>query len=189
VTSPPVVLLDACVLYPAPLRDLLMWLGNNGLIAARWSSKILEEWVENLLENRPDLQRERLARTCSEMNRAIPDALVPDYESIIQDVSLPDVDDRHVLAAAIVAGAEVILTLNLKDFPKSALPPAIQAIAPDAFLSQLFDEFPESFLSTMQEHRRTLRKPSKTAEQYLATLAASGLSELVRKAGAFKDSI
>jgi len=106
--------LDACVLYPAPLRDLLMWSASTGLFAVRWSADILNEWTENLLRNRPDLKRARLERTCDEMNRAVPDAMVTDFESLVPMLTLPDADDRHVLAAAIACNAEVILTLNRK---------------------------------------------------------------------------
>ena len=65
-------MLDACVLYPAPLRDLLMWSASTGLFSARWSADILAEWTENLLRNRPDLKRDRLDRTCAEMNKPSP---------------------------------------------------------------------------------------------------------------------
>lgn len=181
-TESPIVVYDACVLYPAPLRDLLMWLAKNGLIAARWSDRILSEWVESLLVNRPDLKRERLIRTCSEMNRAVPDAMVTGYESLIESMTLPDADDRHVLAAAVTAGASVILTTNLKDFPADQLPAGIVAAAPDFFLSQLFAVYPEEILETMREHRQQLQKPSKTVEEYLATLSANGLVRLMEMA-------
>ena len=187
--SRPTVIYDACVLYSAPLRDLLMWLAKNGLIAARWSEQILEEWVAALLANRPDLQRERLQRTCSEMNRAIPDAIVSGYESLIDALTLPDPDDRHVVAAARVAAAEFILTWNLKDFPAESLPVGMQVISPDAFLSRLFDDNMELFVETMKEHRQMLKKPTKTAEEYFATLTSIGLVEFVRKAERFADEI
>ena len=175
----PIVVYDACVLYPAPLRDLLMWLAKNGLIAARWSERILSEWVENLLLNRSDLKRERLLRTCSEMNRAIPDAMITGYEPLIETITLPDVDDRHVVATAIAAEASVILTANLKDFPATQLPAGIFAIAPDAFLCDLFGQRPGEVLETMREHRQFLRKPTKTTEEYLSTLVSNGLSSFV----------
>jgi len=179
VSESPIVVFDACVLYPAPLRDLLMWLSKNGLIAARWSDLILAEWVENLLANRIDLKRERLLRTCSEMNRAIPDALVTGYDPLIDSITLPDVDDRHVVAVAMTAGASVILTLNLKDFPAGQLPTGVVAAAPDPFLCELFQHRPGEVLETMREHRSMLRKPSKTVDEYLATLTANGLVSLV----------
>jgi predicted nucleic acid-binding protein len=177
---PCVVVFDACVLYPAPLRDLLMWLSKNGLISPRWSDEILMEWVENLLHNRPDLKRERLLRTCAEMNRAVPDSLTTDYEGLIEGVTLPDVDDRHVVAVALRSQAGVILTWNLKDFPSDKLPNGIIALSPDSFLTDLFRDSPEEVVETMREHRSMLTRPEKSAEEYLATFEANGLSSFVR---------
>lgn len=114
------------------------------------------------------------------MNRAIPDAMVSGYEHLIDTITLPDENDRHVVAAAIVAEASVILTANLKDFPPSHLPDGIVALAPDPFLCELFDLHPDEVLETMREHRQTLQKPSKTVEEYLSTLSANGLILLVQ---------
>lgn len=74
--SPFTAVYDACVLYPAPLRDFLMWLGLSGRFRARWSQTIHEEWKRNLLVNRPDLTKEQVDRTSNLMDRAIPDGLV-----------------------------------------------------------------------------------------------------------------
>lgn len=113
----PVALLDANVLYPARLRDLLIRLAINGLYQARWSEQILDECFDNLLENRPDLTQEQLARTRRLMTTALPDASVTGYEDRIAGLDLPDPDDRHVLAAAVTAGASLLVTYNLDDFP------------------------------------------------------------------------
>lgn len=99
--SPFTAVYDACVLYPAPLRDFLMWLGLSGRFRARWSQAIHEEWKRNLLINRPDLTRVQVDRTSDLMDRAIPDGLVEGYEALVAGLTLPDPDDRHVLAAAI----------------------------------------------------------------------------------------
>ena len=95
------VLYDACVLYPAPLRDLLMWLSITDLFRARWTDQILDEWSRSLMVNRPDLKPEQIERTRSLMNQSTLDCLVTGYEDLIQGLQLPDPDDRHVLAAAI----------------------------------------------------------------------------------------
>ncbi len=96
-----VVLYDACVLHPAPVRDLLIRLGRTGLVRARWSAPILDECFRSILERRPDLLPEALARSRQLMTEAIPDCIVSDFESLIEGLSLPDANDRHVLAAAI----------------------------------------------------------------------------------------
>src|ERR1051326_3804740 len=98
-----IVVYDSCVLYPAPLRDLLIRLAQTGLYRARWTDTIHEEWIKNLLEARPDLPRAQLERTRQLMNAAVRDCLITDYEERIDSLTLPDPDDRHVLAAAIEA--------------------------------------------------------------------------------------
>src|SRR5438045_1156639 len=131
----PTVILDACVLYPAPLRDLLLWLAVTGLYRPRWTEMIHQEWMENLLKARPDLLRDRLERTRDLMNQAVPDCLVLGHEGLINGLSLPDPHDRHVLAAAIHGGAEGIVTYNLADFPATALTAhGILAQHPDDFI-------------------------------------------------------
>lgn len=127
-------LYDACVLYPAPLRDLLMRLALTDLFRARWTDQIHDEWIRNLLANRADLTAEQLERTRTLMNSHVRDCLVTGYEPLIEGLALPDPDDRHVLGAAIRACASVIVTFNLKDFPANVLEPlGVERQHPDAF--------------------------------------------------------
>ena len=113
-TARPIVVYDANVLYPAQLRDLLMRLAVAGLVRAHWSDQIHEEWMENVLSNRPDLRQEQLERTRALMERALPSARIEGYEQHMASVSLPDPDDRHVVAAAIEIETEIIVTFNLR---------------------------------------------------------------------------
>ena len=108
-----VVVYDAAVLYPAPLRDLLLRVARTGLVRAHWTEQILDECFRNILANRPDLSVASLARTRELMNQAIPDVIVTGYQSLIDGLTLPDPDDRHVLAAAIRAEAQVIVTCHI----------------------------------------------------------------------------
>jgi predicted nucleic acid-binding protein len=119
------VVYDACVLYPNVLRDLLIRVAIGHKVRAHWTDQILDEVFENLIENRPDLDRVRLARTRVLMGKALPDAKVTGYESLVPALELPDPDDRHVLAAAIRAGAQMIVTSNLKGFRQSACLPSL----------------------------------------------------------------
>jgi hypothetical protein len=96
------VIYDASVLYPAPLRDFLMWLALTDLFKARWTEEIHQEWIRNVLKNRPDLTFPQLDRTKNLMNANVRDALVIGYESLISGLDLHDLNDRHVLAAAIL---------------------------------------------------------------------------------------
>jgi PIN domain len=139
-SSPFTAVYDACVLYPAPLRDFLMWLGLSGRFRARWSAQIHDEWKRNLLVNRPDLTATQLDRTSGLMDLAIPDALVTGHEVLVEGLSLPDPDDRHVLAAAIRCHASVIVTFNERDFPADVLESfGLEAQHPDLFVENLFD--------------------------------------------------
>ena len=132
--SPYPVVLDACVLYPSLLRDLLIRLGLKGLYQPKWSAHIRDEWQRNLLEDRHDLTLAQVQRTDQLMNMALPDAMVIGYEKLIESIILPAPDDRHVVAAAVRCNAELVVTFNLKDFPaetKSELGP--EALHPDEF--------------------------------------------------------
>jgi predicted nucleic acid-binding protein len=169
--SPFTVIYDACVLYPAPLRDFLMWLGLSGQFRARWSTEIHEEWKRNLLLNRPDLTREQVDRTSALMDKAIPDGLVTDYEALVAGLELPDADDRHVLAAAIRCQASVIVTFNDKDFPSAALEPfGIEAQHPDEFVENLFDLDPAAVVAAAQRQRAQLKNPVMDVDRYLEML-------------------
>ncbi|WP_164104374.1 PIN domain-containing protein [Candidatus Laterigemmans baculatus] len=131
-------LYDACVLYPAPLRDLLMRLALTELFRARWTNQIHDEWIRNVLADRPDLTAEQLERTRELMNAHVRDCLVIDYEDMIEGLDLPDRDDRHVLAAAIRTRASVIVTFNLSDFPPAYLAKhGLEAQHPDEFITHL----------------------------------------------------
>jgi len=92
---------DACVLYPAPLRDLLMYLTGSDLFQARWTDEIHDEWMRSILKNNPEVSHENLDRTRRLMDAYVDDCLVTGYESLIETLKLPDPNDRHVLAAAI----------------------------------------------------------------------------------------
>lgn len=185
--SPFTAVYDACVLYPAPLRDFLMWLGLSGRFRARWSAQIHEEWKRNLLRNRSDLTVGQLDRTSALMDRAIPDGLVTDHESLIDGLSLPDRDDRHVLAAAIRCNASVIVTFNQKDFPAAALAPfGVEAQHPDEFIDNLFDLDPAAVVSAAQRQRAQLKQPKMDVGCYLDVLLRQGLVQTVKSLSTYR---
>lgn len=179
--SPYPVVLDACVLYPAILRDLLMHLGLAGLYQPKWSEVIHDEWRRNLLLQRSDINPEALARTTDLMNLALPDANVTGFETLIEGISLPDPDDRHVLAVAIRSNADVIVTLNLKDFPSGVLAGfGIEALHPDDFISDLFDLNHSVALNAVRLQRNALKNPPMTTEEFLEMLLKQGLPMTVK---------
>ncbi|KSQ21705.1 PIN domain-containing protein [Pseudomonas aeruginosa] len=172
---------DANVLYPAPLRDFLMHLALTGVYRARWSAQIHDEWKRNLLAKREDLTREQVDRTSALMDKAVPDALVTDYESLVGSLDLPDVDDRHVLAAAIKCNASVIVTFNLKDFPEKILRDFdIQALHPDEFIADIWDIDQAAVLQAAQCQRASLKNPPHTAQEYLDKMLQQQLPESVK---------
>lgn len=178
---------DACVLYPAPLRDFLMWLGLSGRFRARWSPQIHDEWKRSLLRDRSDLTVEQLNRTSDLMDQAIPDALVVGHEAIAENLRLPDPDDRHVLAAAIRCGASVIVTFNEKDFPADALEPfGIEAQHPDLFIDNLFDLDPAAVIAAAQRQRGQLKNPPMTVDAYLDVLLRQGLAQTTQALSGYR---
>ena len=167
---------DANVLYPAQLRNLLMYLAVPGIFRGRWSEHVREEWISNLLDSRPDLTRVQLERTRRLMNLHVPDALVTGYEQLIPALTLPDPNDRHVLAAAIRGGASVIVTNNLRDFPEDVLEKyEIDVQTPDEFIMHLIGLYPAEVCAAAEEHRTSLRNPSMSREEYLEMLHRQGL--------------
>jgi hypothetical protein len=170
--------LDACVLYPAPVRDLMLSLSVAGLFRARWTEHIHDEWTRNLLAQRPELDPKAVQRTRQLMDQAVPDCLIGGYEPLIGSLALPDPDDHHVLAAAIVGHADAIVTFNLKDFPdEAAQRHGIEILHPDDFLMSQYDLDAVQLLTTVKEIRTRLKNPPLTAAAYLDRLEAIGLPQ------------
>jgi predicted nucleic acid-binding protein len=187
-SSPFTAVFDACVLYPAPLRDFLMWLALSGRFRARWTALIHDEWTRNLLKNRPELDPENLKRTVELMDKAVPDALVTGHEVLIEGLNLPDPDDRHVLAAAIRCGASVIVTFNERDFPEAQLAPfGIEVQHPDEFIDNLFDLDQAAVVAAAQKQRSTLKNPPIDADRYLEILQKQGLIRTVKDLVGFRS--
>ena len=173
-------LLDANVLYPAPLRDLLMQLAVTDLFRAKWTADIHREWIDALLENQPQRSRADLERTRDLMNQHTRDCLVTEYEPLIESLVLPDPDDRHVLAAAIAGRCDVIVTHNLKDFPEDVLVRfGIEAQHPDEFLCNHLNLAPGVFCGAVQKVRRRLQNPPYGVDEYLDNLTRQGLAATV----------
>ena len=170
-----VVFLDANVLYPFRMRDALFRFAEAGLFRARWSQDVIEEWRGALIRNKPQL-RESVERQVLAMNAAFPEACVTGYDSLIQALHLPDADDRHVLAAAIVADAEHIVTENLKDFPPQALDPfGISAVTADDFLESTFEAHTPDAVAALRTMRRAYSAPPMTPREFIFDLQTRGL--------------
>lgn len=182
------VLYDACVLYPAPLRSLLMYLAITDLFRARWTDAIHEEWMRNVQKDYPDITRPKAERIRDLMNAHVRDCLVSGYEDLIPALALPDPDDRHVLAAAIRAGANIIVTINLSDFPEETLTKyGIEAQHPDEFIRHLLELAPAVVCGAAKEQRESLKNPPMTVEQYLQCLERQGLAQTVATLRTFAE--
>ena len=183
---PPVVVLDACVLYPAALRDLLMWLAAGGVIRAHWTNEIHEEWMRNVAQDFA-VPRRVLERVRELMDRAAGDALIQRYRYHQRWFPNTDPKDRHVAAAALSArklsGATsvTIMTWNVKHFIQKELSAlGLRVENPDAFLCRLLADSPEDVTAAFMRMRDNLRNPPKTSRECADTLAAQGLTKFAR---------
>jgi PIN domain len=153
-----------------------MELAASGLFKAKWTETIHEEWIRNVLKDRRDITADQLSRTKSLMITALMDSMVEGYQTLIPTLTLPDENDRHVLAAAIVSLSNVIVTFNLSDFPEASLARYdIEAVHPDDFILRHFGLNEAAIIRAAQRCRARLRNPPKSAEEYLQTLERQGL--------------
>jgi predicted nucleic acid-binding protein len=181
-----VVVLDANVLYPYRVRDALLRFAEAGLFRARWSPTILDEWRRSLLARRPELEVSIDAQIRA-IGRAFPESCVSGGDTLIGSLTLPDPDDRHVLATAIRTGAEHIVTENLKDFPVAILAPfGISAVTADDFLTSTFELYPSDAFRAMRTMRRAYGNPPFSPGEFIFDLQAKGLPKL---ASMLKESI
>jgi len=169
-------ILDACVLYPAPVRDILLSFAREGLYQPKWTGQIQEEWIRNLLINRPDLTRIQLEGLVQTMNTAFPDADVRGYEDRITVIELPDEDDRHVVAASLVSESDLIITFNLKDFPPGRLKAfEVEAQHPDDFLVELYKLDRRRGHQAYIKQLKRLKNPPIESDELLRILTKAGL--------------
>ncbi|MBF0436452.1 MAG: PIN domain-containing protein [Magnetococcales bacterium] len=170
-------LLDACVLYPLAMTDALMSLATAGFFAAKWTTKIEEEWIRSLEKKRPDLVGKLFVRR-DDMRVTIPDWEVSEaaWTSLARGIELPDPNDVHVLAAAIAGHADCIVTSNLKDFPNLVLMEyGIEAIDPDTFIINQWDLDPVNAIAAFKRMRARRKKPLSSPENFAYALELGGL--------------
>ncbi len=142
--------LDTNVIYPLWTRDLLLWFAYYDLYTPKRSANIFSEWIEVM--KRKGVSEREIRKRINLMNRAFPDALVKNYEVLIDSLSLPDEDDRHVLAALIKTNANLIITNNVKDFPEKSLASfGLKAKNPDDFFTDLSDLIQEFSLQAFSK--------------------------------------
>ncbi|MGN9844812.1 PIN domain-containing protein [Nonomuraea sp. H19] len=167
------VLLDTCVLYPAYLRDTLLRLAERGLFRPLWSAGILDECDRNLIK--AGIPAQVVHRLTAEMRTAFDDAEVIGYEPLIATMACDD-KDRHVLAAAVCAGADALVTFNVRDFPaQSREPYDIELHTPDFFLLGLLDAAPRIVLRTLREQADSYKRDPRTVMGLMTALERTGV--------------
>jgi predicted nucleic acid-binding protein len=172
----PVAVLDANVLYPQFLRDVMLRLAAAELFTPRWTDRIHREWTRNVAKDRPDIPPDRLARVRSLMEEAFPEARVQGYRAYERLFAEVDPKDRHVAAAALKGGATVIVTRNLRDFPSDALSAhGLSAADPDRFILQLVARDRATVDMVLERHRAALTRPPYSPSDYRAAFIAAGL--------------
>jgi len=168
--------LDTNVIYPIEIRDVLFWFAHYDMYTPKWSTHIFDEW-EHVMRRKGVGEAEIEKRT----NRALlafPDALVENYEGLINGLKLPDKKDRHVLAAAIKTNANVIVTNNLKDFPKDYLASfGLTAKGADDFLTDIIDLDPHQAVSAFKELVLNRRNPDLDEFEVLDIFRNRGLKD------------
>jgi predicted nucleic acid-binding protein len=171
-------MLDTSVLWPSLQRDFLLSLAIEGSYRPLWSTAILDELRHH--ETRklvgrghdPVLADQRSQRLVNLMSTAFDDAIVVNWESLEGTFGLPDIDDEHVVAAALVGGAEVIVTSNLKDFPPQRIPQPLKVTSPARFAADTVAVSPDNARRAVIAMATRFVRPPSTLDEILDHLAA-----------------
>ena len=173
-------LLDANVLYPAGIRDILIQPAVYDLYRPKWSADIFHEWMRIDRRIRENHSPNQVRLTQRDLDSFFFDAQIVGYESLIDNLNLPDKDDRHVLAAAIIGDCDVIITHNIRDFPADLLEAfGTEAHSPDEFLVMLIETHPQEILESVRAVRKKLKNPAYSVDKYLDMRLKDGLVETV----------
>jgi len=171
-------LLDANVLVPVALTDTILRAAEKGLFIPRWSPAIMCETDEAIAKVRADVTATRRQARLASMDMRFPDASVSRYMSMVNDVDLPDPDDRHIVAAARAGHADIIVTRNIKDFPEQALRQFdLEVVDPDCFLLDMLDLFPMAMLEVVQEQANDTKRPPLSVQEVLESLEKVGVPQ------------
>lgn len=168
------VFLDANVLYKSHLRDLLLRLSRKDTFRVYWSDDVLAELRSNLVA-KAGLHDTQVNKLLQALQRVFPDSCVSGYEDLVAGIVLDAEKDRHVLAAAVCANCDVIVTDNVRDFPDTSLAKyAIEVQSPDTFLCHHYSLEQGKTIRAIQEHLSMLTKPPLTFAEYVNWLESAG---------------
>ncbi|NLE79303.1 MAG: PIN domain-containing protein [Rhodococcus sp.] len=164
--------LDTSVLWPSRQRDFLLSLAIAGLYQPLWSDVILDEleYHEAAKLESHGSDAAAAARLVGRMRAAFDDAVVTGWEPLDGSYGLPDPDDEHVVAAAVVGGAGVIVTHNFKDFPEGRVPKHLQVVSAAEFAADNVAVSPIVARQAVETMVERLANPAMSVEEVLALL-------------------
>lgn len=182
--------LDTCVLWPSLQRDFLLSLAIGGVYRPLWSEAILDELhhheQQKLIERGGETESAEVKadHLLDRMRAAFDDAIVTGWEALEGTFGLPDVDDEHVLAAAVVGGAGAVVTDNVKDFPTGRVPSSIQILTARDFAADAVDVNPASAVRALEQlssrHRLTPHTPAEILDLLVARYGMTDVDEILR---------
>lgn len=172
--------LDTCAVYGVTVTDVLLRLADEGAFRPLWSEEVLEELRRNLVKNGVDPMA--VGRRIAAMTEHFPDAMVEGYGSLVEGMTCHP-KDRHVLAAAARANAEVLVTFNVKDFPPLSVAGLdIEVVHPDAFLLDQLDLYPGKTMRVLQSMVEIYDSPPLNMSDLLRILSSAGVPEFADEA-------
>lgn len=168
--------LDTCALYSSTMRNTLLRIAEGEAFRPLWSADVLAE-LESVLEREAQVDPAKASRLIEQMQQAFPTAEVVDYGGLV-DAMTCHPKDRHVLAAAVAGGAQVVVTFNLKDFPTESIEPHdIGVVHPDGFLLDQLDLYPGRVGRALIGQLTAAKRPPLTMGQLLGRLARAGVAD------------
>lgn len=168
--------LDTCVVYPVYVRDILLWFAHYDLYTPKWSEGIFNELADVM--QRKGAKDAQIKKRLDAMDAHFPDAMVKNYQELIDKVRLPDPKDHHVLAAAIKTNANLIVTHNIKDFPEETLLQySLSAKKPDDFAADIIDLKPEVAVKAFKEMVMAKQNPNMDEYAVLEALRKADMKE------------
>jgi len=168
--------LDTNIILPIEIRDLLFWFAHDDLYTPKWSKHIFDEWEDVM--RRKEVSDAEIKKRIGWANKAFPDAMVHNYENLINGLTLPDPKDCHVLAAAIKTNANIIVTNNLKDFPKEYLNTfGLSAKSADDFLTDTIDLNPDVAVLSFRKLVMNRKNPDLGEYEVLDCFRRNGLND------------
>lgn len=171
-----IAVLDTNVIYPVITRDLLFWFAHYDMYTPKWSKHIFDEWASVM--QRKGISSEESLKRIRKANQAFPDALVNNYEGLIDRIDLPDDKDRHVVAAAIKTNAHIIVSNNIKHFPETTLNTyGLKVKNADDFLTDIIDLNSEIAIEAFREMVLNKKKPELDEFEVLNRLRKIGLND------------